>query len=117
LPWRDLSAAQLLDRVPVATLVARPNGRIEFANLEAAALLGQRKTALSGRDVGEFRWGAKYARVLAASTRKGTFPQWQDEARYRAAGGKELWVMETVVPVSQASGEVGCFLHFLQPLR
>jgi PAS domain S-box-containing protein len=117
MPWRDLSAAQLLDRTPIPALITRVSGRIEFANLEAAALLGHKKSALAGRDVAEFRWGAKYARVLAAATRKGGFSQWQDEARYRGATAREIWVLETVVPVNQESGEVGCFLHFLQPLR
>jgi PAS domain S-box-containing protein len=116
MPWRDLSAAQLLDRMPIPALVTRLNGRIVYANTEARAMLGQKKAALAGCDVAEFRWGAKFARVLGAATRKGPFSQWQDEARYRGAGGKEIWVLETVVPVNQASGEVGCFLHFLQPL-
>jgi PAS domain S-box-containing protein len=115
-PWRDLSAAQLLDRMPIPVLVTRPNGRIEYANGEARTLLGQKKAALAGRDVADFRWGAKFARVLAAATRKGAFSQWQDEARYRGAGGREVWVLETVVPVDEDDGKVGCFLHFLQPL-
>ena len=97
-------------------LVTRPNGRIQFANLEARALLGLKKTAVAGRDIGEFRWGAKFARVLAAATHKGAFSQWQDEARYSGPGASEVWVLETVVPVNQPTGEVGCFLHFLQRL-
>jgi len=117
MPWRDLSAAQLLDRMPIPALVARPNGRIDYVNAEAAALLGEKKAALPGREVAEFRWGAKYARVLGAAMRKGAFSQWQDEARYRGADGREIWVLETVVPVNQPSGEVGCFIHFLQLLR
>jgi PAS domain S-box-containing protein len=117
MPWRDLSAAQLLDRLPIPALVTRPSGRIEFANVEAATLLGHKKSLLVGREAAEFRWGAQYARVLAAATRKGGFSQWQDEARYRGAAEKEIWVLETVVPVNQPSGELGCFLHFLQPLR
>ncbi|HXJ09489.1 MAG TPA: PAS domain-containing protein [Burkholderiales bacterium] len=116
MPWRDLSAAQLLDRMPVPVFVTRPNGRIEYANLEARTLVGVKKAAVAGRDIVEFRWGAKFARILAAATRKGTFSQWQDEARYRGAGGREVWVLETVVPVEEDSGKVGCFLHFLQPL-
>ena len=102
--------------MPIPALVTRLNGRIQYANAEARALLGQKKSELAGRDVAELRWGAKFARVLGAATRKGSFLQWQDEARYRGAGGREIWVLETVVPVDQPSGEVGCFLHFLQPL-
>jgi PAS domain S-box-containing protein len=117
MPWRDLSAAQLLDRMPIPALVTRMNGHIEYANSEARALLGQKKAALAGRDISDFRWGANFARVLAAATRKGAFSQWQDEARYRDASGREIWVLETVVPVNQVSGEVGSLLHFLQPLR
>src|SRR5882724_1778715 len=98
MPWRDLSAAQLLDRMPIPVLVTRLSGHIDYANGEARTLLGQKKAALAGRDVAEFRWGAKFARVLGAATRKGGFFQWQDEARYRGAGGKEVWVLETVVP-------------------
>ena len=102
--------------MPVPVFVTRPSGRIEYANLEARTLVGVKKAAVAGRDIVEFRWGAKFARILAAATRKGTFSQWQDEARYRGAGGREVWVLETVVPVEEDSGKVGCFLHFLQPL-
>jgi len=102
--------------MPIPALVTRPNGRIEYANLEARTLLGLKKMALTGRDIADFRWGAKYARVLGAATRKGAFSQWQDEARYSGPGASEVWVLETVVPVNQPSDEVGCFLHFLQPL-
>ena len=102
--------------MPIPALVTRPNGRIEYANTEARTLLGLKKMALAGRDVGEFRWGAKFSRVLGAATRKSGFSQWQDEARYRAAGGREVWVLETVVPVNEDAGKVGCFLHFLQLL-
>jgi PAS domain S-box-containing protein len=119
MPWRDLSSPQLLDRMPLAALVTRLDGRIEYANPEACALLAADNAAsLSGRDVTEFRWGAQFLRVLAgAAARRNGFKQWQDEARYRSLRGHELWVLETMVPVNEASGEVACFLHFLQPLR
>jgi len=102
--------------MPIPVLVTRPSGRIDYANGEARALLGQKKAALAGRDVAEFRWGAKFSRVLGAATRKSGFSQWQDEARYSGPGASEVWVLETVVPVEDQAGKVGCFLHFLQPL-
>ena len=119
MPWRDLTSAQLLDRMPIAAVVTRLDGRIEYANPEACALLAADDFAvLSGQDIAAFRWGAQFLRVLAgAAARKNGFRQWQDEARYRSLRGVELWVLETMVPVNDAAGEVGCFLHFLQPLR
>jgi PAS domain S-box-containing protein len=117
-PWRDLSSSQLIDRIPLAVLVTRLDGRIEYANPQANALLEARtRRALHGRDVTEFRWGADFRRVLAGSaTRKTGFAQWQDEARYRGSRGKEVWVLETMIPVHNAGGEIGCFIHFLQEL-
>jgi PAS domain S-box-containing protein len=118
-PWRDLSSSQLIDRIPLAVLVTRLDGRIEYANPQANALLEARsRRALHGRDVTEFRWGADFRRVVAgAAPRSPGYAQWQDEARYRTVRGEEVWVLETMVPVNDASGEVGCFLHFLQRLR
>jgi PAS domain-containing protein len=117
-PWRDLSSSQLIDRIPLAVLVTRLDGRIEYANPQANALLEARsRRALHGRDIKEFRWGASFRRALAGSAlRKTGFAQWQDDARYRSSRGKEVWVLETMVPVQGSAGEVGCFIHFLQEL-
>jgi len=118
-PWRDLSSSQLIDRIPLAVLITRLDGRIEYANAQANALLEARsRRALHGRDVTEFRWGADFRRVVGgAAPRAAGFQQWQDEARYRSTRGKEVWVLETMVPVRDAEGEVGCFIHFLEELR
>lgn len=118
MPWRDLSSSQLIDRIPLAVLVTRLNGRIEYANPQANALLEARsRRALHGRDVTDFRWGADFRRVVAGSApRPAGFAQWQDDARYRTSRGKEVWVLETMVPVQDADGKVACFIHFLQEL-
>jgi PAS domain S-box-containing protein len=118
-PWRDLSSSQLIDRIPLAVLVTRLDGRIQYANPQANALLEARgRRALHGRDVTEFRWGADFRRVVAGSApRAAGFAQWQDDARYRTSKGKEVWVLETMIPVQDAEGEVACFIHFLEELR
>jgi PAS domain S-box-containing protein len=117
-PWRDLSSSQLIDRIPLAVLVTRLDGRIEYANPQANTLLEARsRRALHGRDVTEFRWGADFRRVVGGSARRAAgFVQWQDDARYRTSRGKEVWVLETMIPVRDAEGEIGCFIHFLQEL-
>jgi PAS domain-containing protein len=117
-PWRDLSSSQLIDRIPLAVLVTRLDGRIEYANPQANTLLEARsRRALHGRDVTEFRWGADFRRVVGGSVpRASGFAQWQDDARYRSIRGKEVWVLETMIPVQDAAGEVACFIHFLQEM-
>jgi PAS domain S-box-containing protein len=118
-PWRDLSSSQLIDRMPLAVLVTRLDGRIEYANPQANTLLEARsRRALYGRDVTEFRWGADFRRVVGGSSPSTAgFKQWQDEARYRTTRGKEVWVLETMVPVQDAEDHVACFIHFLQELH
>ncbi len=118
MPWRDLSSSQLIDRIPLAVLVTRLDGRIEYANPQAGALLEARgRRVLHGRDVTEFRWGANFRRVVGGSAPAAAgFAQWQDEARYRTSRGREVWVLETMIPVKDTAGGVGCFIHFLLPL-
>jgi PAS domain S-box-containing protein len=117
-PWRDLTPTQLIDRIPLAVIVTRLDGRIEYANPQANALLEARsRRALHGCDVTEFRWGADFRRVVGGSARRTSgILQWQDEARYRTSRGKEVWVLETMTAVHDTAGEVGCFIHFLQEL-
>jgi len=103
--------------MPLAVLVTRLNGRIEYANPQANVLLESKsRRALHGRDVTEFRWGADFRRVVGGSARRAGILQWQDEARYRTSRGKEVWVLETMTPVHEANGKIGCFIHFLQEL-
>ena len=118
MPWRDLTPSQLIDRIPLAVLITRLDGRIEYANPQANTLLEARsRRALHGRDVTEFRWGADFRRVVGGSSPSAAgFKQWQDEARYRTSRGKEVWVLETMVPVQDDEGVVACFIHFLQQL-
>ncbi len=118
MPWRDLSPTQLLDRIPLAVLVTRLNGRIQYANPQAHELLELRgRRALYDREVKKYRWGASFRRVVGGAVpRAAGFAQWQDESRYRTSRGKEVWVLETVVPVRDRKGGVGCFIHFLQEL-
>lgn len=111
MPWRDVPLSELIEAIPVAMLVTRLDGRIDYANARACALLAPAGEALAGRDIGELRASARFLRGREAG---GARHGWQDEAEYAGPGGAALKVIETLLPLAAAEGGVEGFLHFLQ---
>ena len=115
--WRNLRLSQLIDQLPLAVIVTRADGSIEYANPQAGTLLEAPEDMLRERSIAEFRMGARFLRSLAPTPVKAEGPRWQDEVHYHTSAGKQIWLIETLVPVFDTAGERRCFVHFLQQRR
>ena len=105
----------VIEKIPLAVIVTHPEGRIDYANSQAHLLLDMPEGSLSSRDVADFRTGTRFLRTRR-HPRDEESPKWRDQARYCTARGRQIWVLETLWPVHDASGGVSCFIHFLQAL-
>ena len=114
--WRDLQLPDIIEKIPLAVIVTRPNGWIDYANSQAHLLLDMPEGSLRARDVTDFRTSSHFLRQGWAD---GTseFAKWRDEARYCTGRGRQVRVLETLWPVHDEAGEVSCFIHFLQTLH
>jgi PAS domain-containing protein len=114
--WRTLHLSNIIEKIPLAVIVTRPNGWIDYANSQAHLLLDMPEGSLRARDVTDFRTSSHFLRQGWAD---GTseFAKWRDEARYCTGRGRQVRVLETLWPVHDEAGEVSCFIHFLQTLH
>jgi PAS domain-containing protein len=114
--WRDLHLANIIEKIPLAVIVTRPNGWIDYANSQAHLLLDMPEGSLRARDVTDFRTSTRFLRPDGFD-RTSEFAKWRDEARYCTGRGRQVRVLETLWPVHDAAGEVSCFIHFLQTVH
>jgi PAS domain-containing protein len=114
--WRHLPLFNVIEKIPLAVIVTRPDGWIDYANSQAHLLLDVPEGSLRARDVTDFRISTRFLRREPAAP-PSQFAKWRDEARYCTARGRQVWVLETLWPVHDDAGEVSCFVHFLQALH
>jgi PAS domain-containing protein len=114
--WRNLPLSNVIEKIPLAVIVTRPNGWIDYANSQAHLLLDMPEGSLRTRDVTDFRTSSRFLR-RGWPDRSSEFARWRDEARYCTGRGRQVRVLETLWPVHDAAGEVSGFIHFLQALH
>lgn len=107
--WRSLSLSKIIEQIPIGVVITRPDGRIEYANSRAQALLDGRGKALAGRELAALRVGDPVG--LA-----GDGEDWQGESRFGCRAGHTTHVFEAVYPVRRAGGKLACRIHFLEDL-
>lgn len=106
--WRSLSLSKIIEQIPIGVVVTRPDGRIEYANPRAQALLDEHET-LAGRELAAFRLGDP---VGLTSDGEG----WRGESRFGRRAGHATHVLEAVYSVRRVDGRLAWRIHFLEDL-
>ncbi len=106
--WRDASEARevLLTRAPVGICRADHAGRLQDANLAAAAMLGRTPEALAGRELLTLVHpaDAEAARASVEAILEGRTERTDFETRLVRADGTAIWCSIAVAPIGPADG-------------